>query len=110
MKRKSRKNPNCKLSEDDRFAEISTNPLFNEIPRKKKKVVIDQRFQSMFTDNRFKTRKFGKMDKRGRCLDLSNSKHLAALYDMDNTDEDEQDEEISEKNESKDKLRFVISF
>lgn len=104
---KRTKNPNRMskmLTNDDRFADIATNPLFKEIPRKKKKVVVDERFQAMFTDDRFKTGKSGKIDKRGRCLDLSSSKHLASLYDMNDDDTNDEVEEIGTDNED-DKTR-----
>uniref|UniRef100_A0A915CUL1 NUC153 domain-containing protein n=1 Tax=Ditylenchus dipsaci TaxID=166011 RepID=A0A915CUL1_9BILA len=34
------------------------DPLFKEIPRKERKVVVDERFKTMFTDDRFKLGKF----------------------------------------------------
>ena len=63
---------------DDRFAKFATDPKFRSVSRKDKKVKIDKRFQSMFTDKRF-SNKVG-VDKRGRPEDFSSKETYQKFY------------------------------
>ena len=63
---------------DDRFAKFATDPKFRSVSRKDKKVKIDKRFQSMFTDKRF-SNKVG-VDKRGRTEDFSSKETYQKFY------------------------------
>ncbi len=64
--KKSKKRGNAKSSGggDARFDEILWHPKFHRLPRREKKMVVDSRFESMFTDSRFRTDY--QLDKRGR--------------------------------------------
>ena len=39
--------------EDSRFSKFNTDPKFRNVPKKQRKVQIDERFQSMFKDKKF---------------------------------------------------------
>lgn len=85
--------------DDDRFAHIATDVRFRGIPRQERRIKIDKRFQSMFTDERFKLK--SAVDKRGRPQSYSASENLRKYYDISSSsssasseeeDEDEHDE------------------
>ncbi|KAI1724115.1 hypothetical protein Ddc_05320 [Ditylenchus destructor] len=105
MKKKESKSNKRKAKstakQDERFSKIAIDPLFNEIPRKERKVVVDERFQRMLKDDRFKIgASVGKVDKRGRKIDLSTNQHLANLYDFEQSDEDSHSSVSSEQKEA----------
>merc|ERR1712154_407310 len=50
--------------EDPRFAHIASDPRFKPMPKSKKKVKVDSRFQSLFTNKNFSQKT--DVDKRGR--------------------------------------------
>ncbi|KAL3525230.1 hypothetical protein ACH5RR_013602 [Cinchona calisaya] len=54
-----------KIITDARFASLHSDPRFREPPKHKAKVVIDSRFNRMFTDKNFTTSK-ARTDKRGK--------------------------------------------
>lgn len=83
-KKSNKRKAKSTAKQDERFSKIAVDPLFNEIPRKERKVVVDERFQRMLTDDRFKIgASLGKVDKRGRRIDLSTNQHLSNLYDFE---------------------------
>uniref|UniRef100_A0A7E4VNA7 NUC153 domain-containing protein n=1 Tax=Panagrellus redivivus TaxID=6233 RepID=A0A7E4VNA7_PANRE len=79
------------LELDDRFQEVTHDPLFDEMSRREKKVVVDSRFKDMFTDDRFAVGS-AKVDIRGRPLLQADRRDVKALYDLssaENSDEDD---------------------
>ena len=90
---------------DDRFAKFATDPKFRSVSRKDKKVKIDKRFQSMFTDKRF-SNKVG-VDKRGRPEDFSSKETYQKFYRLKGDkgkkkDEKEDNQESSDSSSSED--------
>lgn len=79
---------------DERFSHISKDPRFRAVPVKERKVKIDQRFQSMFKDERF-SYKYN-LDKRGRPFCSSTSENLRRYYDLSDDSSDESDEDEDE--------------
>ncbi|VDP44655.1 unnamed protein product [Soboliphyme baturini] len=73
--------------QDPRFSHVSWDPKFKRMPRKRKKVKIDKRFTSMFTDPKFKVEY--ELDKRGRPLYKSSTDDLKRFYDIDSSSEAE---------------------
>ncbi|RUS82405.1 hypothetical protein EGW08_009857 [Elysia chlorotica] len=81
------------IQNDTRFSHISSDPRFRPMPKSKKKVKIDSRFQSLFTDKNF-THKTN-IDKRGRPT-LSGSKKqkhvMERFYDLSDSESDDADD------------------
>ncbi|KRY67638.1 ESF1 -like protein, partial [Trichinella pseudospiralis] len=85
-----------KMSEfkkDKRFAHVSWDPKFREMPRKIRKVKIDDRFSSMFTDPNFKLE--FTVDKRGRPYHRSTEENMRKFYDIHSDDEQSTDEQTA---------------
>uniref|UniRef100_A0A8D8PC39 ESF1 homolog n=1 Tax=Culex pipiens TaxID=7175 RepID=A0A8D8PC39_CULPI len=84
---------------DQRFAHLVNDPRFKGIPRAEKKVKIDKRFQSMFSDGRFNVKHV--VDKYGRKVQQkSESEELRKYYELGSGSEGE--EEDVEKAEGSD--------
>ena len=83
--------------EDSRFSKFSTDPKYRNVPKKQRKVKIDERFQSMFKDKKFVSKV--SVDKRGRPGNFSTKENFEKFYHLDSSD-DEDDEE--EKEDTKD--------
>lgn len=82
---------------DQRFAHLVNDPRFKGIPRAEKKVKIDKRFQSMFSDGRFNVKHV--VDKYGRKVQQkSESEELRKYYELGSGSEGE--EEDGEKADS----------
>lgn len=67
-----------KLITDPRFAAVHSDPRFQKLPEKTKKVSLDSRFSRMFEDRRFSSSE-APVDKRGR-LKESNENPLHHYY------------------------------
>ncbi|VDD93838.1 unnamed protein product [Enterobius vermicularis] len=79
MEKKGRKkgtSKKMKADEDERFANIGSDPRFEVLPAKKRKVVVDERFKSMLSDKKFSSR--SAVDMRGRSLNLKI--HSVTIY------------------------------
>ncbi len=53
-----------KATDDSRFEEVFTNPIFTSVPHKVKKVAIDKRFKKKLNSKKFNV--VSKVDKYGR--------------------------------------------
>lgn len=84
---------------DPRFSHLVTNPRFKNLPKSMKKIKIDNRFESMFKDDKFKIKYT--VDKYGRPSNKSSSDDLKKYYDMSSSDEDEKDIEDEKVKEEK---------
>uniref|UniRef100_A0A0B7AH39 Uncharacterized protein n=1 Tax=Arion vulgaris TaxID=1028688 RepID=A0A0B7AH39_9EUPU len=85
------------IKNDPRFAHIATDPKFRIMPKSKRKVKIDSRFQSVFTSQHFSHKT--DTDKRGRpVLDSSKrNKHvMQRFYDISDDEEAESDTEVAD--------------
>lgn len=86
------------IEDDPRFSHIASDPKFKPMPKSKKKVKIDSRFQSLFTSQHFTIRT--DMDKRGKPVRDSKkkSKHtMERFYAMSESDTDESDKDENEE-------------
>lgn len=70
------------LEEDERYKAVLSDPMFSEMRRKERKVVVDDRFKEMFTDKRFAGSR-AQIDKRGRPVKLGRKAGLERLYEVD---------------------------
>merc|ERR1719510_2135552 len=79
---------------DKRFAKLATDKKFRSVGKKHKKVKIDNRFQSLFTNEKFSSK--CSVDKRGRPKSLSAKDSFEKFYRLDS----ESDSEESERSEA----------
>lgn len=80
--------------EDKRFSHILTDPKFRKIPKRERKVKIDNRFQSMFKDKKFKVKYT--VDKRGRPVNHTSSEDLKRYYELSSGEESSKSDAESE--------------
>lgn len=78
--------------QDPRFARLHSDPRFQRMPKNKAKVVIDARFQHMFTDKSFSDPHA--LDKRGRKTKKKDRESLRRYYKV--TDGEEQLADVNE--------------
>jgi len=84
---------------DTRFAKIATNSKFLPVGKKKRKVAIDNRFKSMFQDDRFVSK--CTVDPRGRPKTLSSKENYKKFYELKGSDEsDDSEDSSSEEDEN----------
>ncbi len=83
--------------DDPRFSKLFSDPKFRNVPKKQKKVKIDQRFQSLFTDKKFVSKV--SVDKRGRPGNFSTKENYEKFYQMDTSSESDEDDDDKEKKE-----------
>lgn len=91
--------------QDPRFAHLSWDPKFNRVPKRERKVKIDDRFKSMFNESKFQSKT--KVDKRGRPLRRTTNEDLKRYYDLSSSNEsenDDDDDEIANEKSSKKKI------
>ena len=95
------------MSEDKRFAKFGTDPKFRSVPKKEKKLKIDSRFESVFTDKRFNENS-RKLDKRGKRT-LSSKQNLQKFYRQsdDSSSDDGDDAEAKDDPDAKSKKKSV---
>ncbi|KAK8672757.1 hypothetical protein V6N13_111120 [Hibiscus sabdariffa] len=82
------------IIKDARFASIHTDPRFHTVPKHKSKVVIDSRFNRMYTDKNFASSS-APLDKRGKAKKGNSQNSLRHYYHLE-------DEEGEEKKRMKD--------
>lgn len=80
---------------DKRFAHIGTDVRFRSVPRRERKVKIDKRFQSMFTEKRFKVKYT--VDKRGRPERDTTDEHLKKYYDLSSSSSSDEENDEADK-------------
>lgn len=85
---------------DKRFANIGKDPRFRRVPDSTRKVVVDKRFNSMFSDRKFKLNYT--VDKRGKPSTLTSSEQLKKFYEIESDDTDEDEKEGDETDEDAD--------
>ncbi len=89
-------------NKDERWSAFATDPKFRPVPRKERKVAIDDRFKSMFSDKRFVNKV--KVDKRGRPTKHRSTKEdYKRYYRMqDEQDSDDDDDDDSDNDSGSD--------
>lgn len=86
---------------DERFSHISSDPRFRVTPKSVRKVKIDKRFQSLFTDKRFQLKY--SVDKRGRPIEQSSNENFRKYYEIsteessDESGSDEKSDDLKSK-------------
>ncbi|XP_004524898.1 ESF1 homolog [Ceratitis capitata] len=81
--------------QDERFQHLVSDPRFRGIPKVQRKVKIDKRFQSMFTDDKFKVKYT--VDKYGRRVNKSNAEDLRKYYELNSSDTETDEDEPEKK-------------
>ena len=93
--KKSKKGSEPEL--DSRFSEIKSDPRYLEMPKKSKKVVVDDRFKQMFAKKGdFNT--ISKYDKTGKLI-KKQDRSMHKFYDLDK-EKDEKDDKKAAKSDS----------
>lgn len=85
------------ILKDSRFAKYLKDPKYRQIPKHERKVKIDKRFQSMFSDEKFKVKYT--IDKRGRPINETATENLRKYYDLEESDESTDNDSEGEKKE-----------
>ena len=91
------------METDQRFAHIKKDPRFQRMSKKQRKVRIDKRFQSMFKDKKFKLKYT--VDKRGRPIHTTTNENLRKFYDLSDSENSDNDENVSRKKKKNDNQR-----
>lgn len=78
------------IFKDERFAHLINNPRFKKLPRREGKVKIDNRFKSMFKDEKFKVKY--SVDKYGRQVNTTSTEELKKYYDQSSEESSEEEE------------------
>merc|ERR1712066_602246 len=73
--------------DDPRFSKLFTDPKYRNVPRKERKVKIDERFQSLFKDKKFVSKV--NVDKRGRPGNFSTKENYEKFYELESSDSDD---------------------
>ena len=96
--------------EDDRFSRFSTDPKFRTVPKKQRKVKVDERFAGVFQEKKFVSK--SKVDKRGRPqLKFNSKENFRKYYNLEEPSlaakekSDSEDDEDEEDGQKKKKLR-----
>lgn len=79
------------ILKDSRFAKYLNDPRYRQIPKHERKVKIDKRFQSMFSDDKFKVKYT--VDKRGRPVNETSTENLRKYYEIEDSDKSGSDQE-----------------
>ena len=84
--------------DDPRFSKFQTDPKFRTVPRKERKVKIDDRFKAVLKDEKFVSKV--NVDKRGRPGSFSTKENYQKFYDLDSSDTESSEDEDDEKDET----------
>lgn len=80
------------IYKDERFAHLLSNPRYRNVSKKENKVKIDDRFKSMFKDDKFRVKysvdKYGRKD-----VSKTSTDELKKFYDQDTSDSSDDEEE-----------------
>ena len=86
--------------DDPRFSKFQTDPKFRTVPRKERKVKIDDRFSAVLKDKKFVSKV--NVDKRGRPGNFSTKENYQKFYELDSSDSESSDEEDDDKEKDDD--------
>lgn len=90
------------IFKDERFAHLLSNPRFKKLPRKEGKVKIDERFKSMFENEKFNIQY--NVDKYGRKINKKSAENLKNYYDLDSNEGSSDEEKADNEEESDDEI------
>uniref|UniRef100_A0A6G1SME3 Pre-rRNA-processing protein esf1 n=1 Tax=Aceria tosichella TaxID=561515 RepID=A0A6G1SME3_9ACAR len=82
------------MDSDERFKHLASDPRFKNLRKKQTKVEVDERFQSMFTDERFGLRE--NLKNYYRIEDKPSDKESSSSEDEEDEEEEDEDEEQDE--------------
>ena len=85
--------------DDPRFSKFQTDPKFRTIPKKVRKVKIDERFQSLLKDKKFVSK--ASVDKRGRPGNFSTKENYEKFYELESSSSEDSDDEEEEQTKKK---------
>lgn len=94
------------IYKDERFAHLINNPRFKKMPTREGKVKIDNRFKSMFKDEKFKVKY--SVDKYGRQVNKSSAEDLKKYYDQSSEESSEEEEELKEEDQDSSSGNAII--
>ncbi|GAB6020676.1 hypothetical protein CHUAL_003345 [Chamberlinius hualienensis] len=83
---------------DERFKHIVNDPRFRSLSKNQRKVKIDNRFHSMFSDKQFKVKY--SVDKRGRPESTSTDEKLRKYYELSSSEDESDDDESKSDNKA----------
>ncbi|KAJ2949116.1 hypothetical protein O0L34_g6055 [Tuta absoluta] len=83
------------ILKDSRFTKYLNDPKYRQIPKHERKVKIDKRFQSMFSDDKFKVKY--SVDKRGRPVNETSTENLRKYYDIDESESSSSEDSVTEE-------------
>ncbi|KHN77212.1 ESF1 -like protein [Toxocara canis] len=84
---------------DDRFESVFSDPRFDSLANKERKVTIDKRFKSMLSSEKFGTK--CAVDMRGRRIKFGAKNTLEHLYDFDESTSAKSDSEVTSAEEER---------
>eukprot|EP01031_Cornospumella_fuschlensis_P010948 gene10948-13390_t len=91
MKNKDKASRKAVEINDERFASALSKPIFRPVSKDKHKTVLDDRFQSLLTDEKFSVLSKSKVDQYGRKVKKSKTKQdneLENLYKQDDAEKE----------------------
>jgi hypothetical protein len=88
---------------DPRFSEVYSDPRFMTVPKKLKKVTIDDRFKAALNSKEFNL--VQKVDKRGKRVDKQDTT-MASFYQLEREDEEEPEKKGAESKYYDDEGKF----
>merc|ERR1711936_12977 len=94
------------IHSDPRFSKLGKERKFLSVSKKHKKVKIDKRFQSLFSNDKFVSK--CTVDKRGRPKNLSSKESYEKFYDLEETDtSDDSDDEPKDDEENEEETLTI---
>jgi hypothetical protein len=79
------------IYKDERFAHLLKNPRFKTIPKRETKIKIDDRFKSMFENEKFNIQY--NVDKYGRKINKKSAENLKNYYELESSGSSDEEEE-----------------
>lgn len=89
-----------KILSDSRFSHVPFDPKLRHLPKEERKVKLDSRFASMFSDDKFHEK--STMDRRGRKGNYSTKEDLRKFYQLSSDEgesDDDDDDDVDDEND-----------
>lgn len=109
LRKNASKSDDLKAIDDDRFSNLVSAPIFKKTSKSKNKVVLDDRFKQVLTDERFRVLPGNSVDSYGRKKkkvvgEDAALQELKSFYDVA-TEDNEEDGEVNNQAETKSKAK-----
>merc|ERR1711936_493162 len=95
------------IHSDPRFSKLGKERKFLSVSKKHKKVKIDKRFQSLFSNDKFVSK--CTVDKRGRPKNLSSKESYEKFYDLEETDTSDDSDDEPKDDEENEEINLTIN-